>query len=166
MPDFVMSGKGNKFLNMILNWEDTQKVMREEDDRFVRAKMLVDGHDYIFFFYYQGSVYGANENARSVFSIMKNPMGEVGYRDMNFQATNLSKAMAGEPKEEIFIFKDVENLKVIQKEDAYKLLMKTKKSGRGDEVTQKMQAMHQNRSVRDKKNKDGRITLNKDFEEL
>jgi hypothetical protein len=166
MPDFIMSGKGNQFLNLILSWENDQRVMREQDDRFVRAKMLIDGHDYIFFFHVKGLVYGANENARSVFSIMKNPMGEVGYKDMNFQASNLSKAMAGEPKEEIFIYKDVNRLKVIQKEDAYQMLMKTKKSGKSDEVTEKMNAMRQNRSFRDKKNKDGRITLNKDFEEL
>jgi hypothetical protein len=162
MSDLVMSSNGNDFLNMILSWEKNQILMKEEDDRFVRAKTLIDGHDYIFFFKYRGSVYGGNENARSAFSVMKNPMGEPGTEDMNFQATNLSRAMAGEPKEEIFVHKDVNKLEVIQKEDAYQSLMQKEKKGKGSEVDEKMRTIRQDRDQRDKKSRDGRIHLAKD----
>lgn len=136
--------------------------MREQDDRFVRSKMLVDGHDYIFFFMARDSVFGANENARSVFSIMKNPMEEPGYEDMSFSATNLTKAMAGEPKEEIFVYKDIPTIKVIQKEDAYKHLMGRKVKVKGKDVGEKMRDIQRHRNDRDSKTKDGRINLNRD----
>jgi hypothetical protein len=166
MTQMVMSDNGNDFLNMILSWEHDQKIMKEEDNRFVRAKMLVDGQDYIFFFSYRGNIYGANENARSVFSIMRNPMGEEGYKDMNFQATNLSKAMSGDPKEEIFIYKEINKIKVIQKQDAYQTLMGKTKKGNSAEVGEKMRDIQKHRTDRDERSKDGRIHLNKDFEEL
>lgn len=164
MPNFVMSEGGNDFLNMIIDWEKTQDIMKEEDDRFVRSKMLVDGHDFIFFFMCRGSVYGANENARSVFSVMKNPMDEQGYEEMSFSATNLSKAMQGDPKEEIFIYKDIDSIKVINKEVARHMLMSHKKEkGKKDDVGAKMVAIQAHKKQR---SKDGRIKLNKDFEEL
>lgn len=164
MSNFIMSENGNDFLNMIVNWEQTQNIMKEEDDRFVRSKMLVDGHDFIFFFMCRGSVYGANENARSVFSVMKNPMDEQGYEEMSFSATNLSKAMQGDPKEEIFIYKDMNSIKVIKKEVARHMLMSHKKENnkKGD-ISDKMAAIQVSKSQR---SKDGRIKLNKDFEEL
>lgn len=161
----IVSPDGNDFLKMILNWEKLQGVMREQDDIFVKAKMLVDGHDYIFFFTTRGNVYGANENARSVFSVMKNPMDEPGYEDMSFSATNLTKAMEGEPKEEIFIYKDIEKIKVIQKEDAYRILMNKKKVKHKEDVGQKMRDIQRHRNDRDSKTKDGRIHLNRDTEE-
>jgi hypothetical protein len=158
----IVSQDGNQFLSMILEWEKTQKIMREQDDRSVRSKMLVDGHDYIFFFMARDSVFGANENARSVFSIMKNPMEEPGYEDMSFSATNLTKAMAGEPKEEIFVYKDILTIKVIQKEDAYKHLMGRKVKAKGKDVGEKMRDIQRHRNDRDSKTKDGRINLNRD----
>lgn len=161
----IVSQDGNQFLRMILDWEKLQGVMREQDDKFVKAKMLVDGHDYIFFFTIRGCVYGANENARSVFSVMKNPMDEPGYEDMSFSATNLTKAMEGEPKEEIFIYKDVEKIKVIQKEDAYQLLMKHSKHKNKGDVGEKMRDIQRHRNDRDSKTKDGRVTLTRDNEE-
>lgn len=169
MPNFVMSHDGNDFLKMILSWENTQMVMKEEDDRFVKAKMLVDGHDFIFFFMCRGNIYGANENARSVFSVMKHPMDEPGYEDMSFSATNLSAAMKGEPKEEIFIYKDIHDIKVVNKDVARHLLMKRHghhKKGTGSETEQKMRDIDAHRRIRDQRTKDGRHKLNKDFEEL
>lgn len=154
MPNFVVSNDGNEFLKMILDWEKLQHIMKEEDNRFVKTKMLVDGQDFIFFFICRGNIYGANENARSVFSIMKNPMDEPGYEEMSFSASNLSKAMQGEPKEEIFIYKDIDNIKVINKENARNILMKHKniKKDNNIKIT--------------RKSSDGRIPLNKDFEKL
>lgn len=122
----IVSQYGDEFHKMILDWENSRLQMREEDDRFTKAKMLVDGGDHIFFFRYKGSIYGANENARAVFSVMKVPMGEVGYEEMNFQAANLSSAMKGEPKEEIFVYKDVDEIEVVRKQEAYDELMGNK----------------------------------------
>jgi hypothetical protein len=160
----IVSDDGSDFLSMILNWEKLQTVMREQDNKFVKAKMLVDGHDYIFFFSVRGSVYGANENARSVFSVMKNPLGEPGFEDMSFSATNLTQAMAGEPKEEIFVYKDIKKIKVVQKDDAYAILM-GQKSGKRNNVGAQMRDIQRHRNDRDNKTKDGRIALNRDSEE-
>jgi hypothetical protein len=165
----VMSHDANDFLKMIRSWESVQDVMKEEDERFVKAKMLVDGHDFIFFFACRGNIYGANENARSVFSVMKNPMDEMGYEDMSFSATNLSSAMKGEPKEEIFIYKDIDHIKVINKEVARHLLMSRHKphsEKKHSEVQAKMRDIDAHRRARDQRTKDGRHKLNKDFEEL
>jgi hypothetical protein len=161
MPDFVMSKKGNDVLSMILDWEITQNIMREEDDKFVRAKELVDGYDYILFFICRGSIYGANETSRSVFSVMKNPMDEPGYEEMSFSASNLSKAMKGDPKEEIFIYKDIDCIKVINKDVARHMLMKHKKGKEDSEVSNKMRNLNFHK---DQRSKDGRIKLTKDFE--
>jgi hypothetical protein len=164
MPNLVMSDGGKDFLGMILSWENIQYIMKEEDDRFSKAKMLVDGHDFIFFFKCRGNIYGASENARSVFSIMKHPMDEAGYEDMSFSATNLTSAMKGEPKEEVFIYKDIEHIKVINKEIArHKLMKHHHKHHRDSEVGEKMRSID---AHRDQRSKDGRIKLNKDFEEL
>lgn len=160
----IVSQDGNDFLRMILNWEKNQKIMKEEDDKFVRAKMLIDGHDYIFYFLARNSIFGANENARSVFSIMKKPMDEPGYEDMSFSATNLTKAMAGEPKEEIFVYKDITSIKVIQKEDAYNSLMGKSIKKKTKDVGEKMRDIQRHRNDRDFKTKDGRVMLNRDVE--
>ncbi len=169
MRHLVMTDTGKDFLNMILDWENVQEVMKEEDDRFVKAKMLVDGHDFIFYFICRHNIYGANENARGVFSVMKHPMDEPGYDEMSFSATNLSSAMKGEPKEEIFIYKDVHGIKVINKEVARHLLMKRHKKHKGKDhskVQEKMRDIESHRQNKDQRSKDGRIKLNKDFEEL
>jgi hypothetical protein len=163
MANLVMTNDGDDFLSMILRWDKIQHVMKEQDDRFVKTKMLVDGHDFIFFFACRGSIYGANENARSVFSVMKKPMDEPGYEEMSFSATNLSKAMQGEPKEEIFIYKDIEEIKVLNKEVARHLLMKHKKSGKEVNKKDTIVAYPNQPSQR---SKDGRIKLDKDFEEM
>lgn len=159
-----LSPEGDNIMNFLKMWEISQKSMKEGDDKFVRAKMLVDGNDYIFFFVCKGSIYGANENARAVFSVMKNPMGEVGYEEMNFQATNLSQAMIGDPKEEIFVYKDIENIKVIRKDEAYDKLMEKKHKGKHAEVSEKMKNIQTHRSERDRINKGGKIHLDKDVE--
>lgn len=154
MSNFFISKEGKNVLDMLNCWEQFRSVMKEEDDKFVNAKMLVDGQDFIFFFMCRGNIYGANENARSVFAVMKNPIDEPGYEEMSFSATNLSSAMKDDPKEEIFIYKDIEKIKVINKEVARHLLMK--RAGKKDIKN------HLNR----KRSDDGRIKLNKDFEEI
>lgn len=164
MSSFVMSEGGNDFLRMILDWEHNQEVFKEEDSRFVRAKMLVDGQDFIFFFTCRGSIYGANENARSVFSVMKNPLDEPGYEDMSFSATNLSNAMKGEPKEEVFIYKDIASIKVLNKEVARHMLMQQKKGNSDANVNSKLRDIQQSKVSQ--RSRDGRIKLHKDFEEL
>lgn len=164
-----MSHDGNEFLRMILEWDKTQHVMKEEDDVFVKTKMLVDGHDFIFFFACRGNIYGANETARSVFSVMKNPMDEPGYEEMSFSAANLTKAMQGDPKEEIFIYKDIPSIKVLKKDVARHLLMKNYSGANKDSNTdEKMRNIVAYRSPKGggSRSKDGRINLNKDFGEL
>lgn len=163
MRHLVMTSDGNDFHKMIRSWEDVQKIMKEEDSKFVRAKMLVDGQDFVFFFSCRDNIYGANENSRSVFSVMKNPMDEPGYEAMSFSATNLTNAMKGDPKEEIFIFKDISHIKVLEKEVARHLIMKNKVKAKDTNVDEKMRDIKQGKSD---KSRDGRMKLNKDFEAL
>lgn len=169
MQSLIMSHDGNEFLRMIIEWNKMQHIMKEEDDIFVKSKMLIDGHDFIFFFACRGNIYGANETARSVFSVMKNPMDEPGYKEMSFSAANLTKAMQGDPKEEIFIYKDIPKIKVLKKEVARHLLKKDYSgSQKNPNADQKMRSIVAYRSPKtsNTRSKDGRIVLNKDFEEL
>ncbi len=160
----IITPVGQNFRELIEQWGDWRSLFKEADDRFARIKMLVDGQDYIFFFVYKGDIYGANETARSVFSVMKRPMGEPGYKDMSFSATNLTKAMGGEPKEEVFVYKEVHSLKVIEdKEDVYKMLLHPKVKHKGEPVDDKMKDIRVSQQSR---SKDGRIQLTKDFKEL
>lgn len=162
-----MSRDGNEFLRMIIEWEKNQYVMKKEDDIFVKTKMLVDGHDFLFFFSCRGNIYGANETARAVFSVMKNPMDEPGYEEMSFSAANLTKAMNNDPKEEIFIYKDIKNIKVLSKEVARHLLMKKSKNSKSEkDADEKMRDIVAYRSQKGShRSKDGRINLNKDVGE-
>jgi len=77
-----------------------------ERQREGRIKMLVYGHNFIFFFCYDGDVYGGSEEAR------------------------LSAAMTGnKADEEFFRHEDVEKIEVIKNRDAERLLNRDAASG-------------------------------------
>ena len=57
-----------------------------------------------------------------------------GFKEMSFSAINLTESMKGKPKEEIFVYKDMPLIKILDKDVVYDKLMGFKKK-KGDSNT-------------------------------
>ena len=87
-----------------------------------KIKMIIYGNDYIFFFRYEGDVYGGKEDARLTYSSMKIGDDKEAVEEMVFTANNLSAMMRGENPEEYFQPSDVDNIEVVKNYEAEHLL--------------------------------------------
>lgn len=87
--------------------------------------MLLDGQNLLLFFQFEDNLYGATEQHRITFSKMKSPDEEATpewIKEANFLAFNLTSALSGSPTQEIFYSKDIDDISVVNKEDAFKIL--------------------------------------------
>jgi hypothetical protein len=91
---------------------------------------LLDNQEFVFFFKFDDSVFGAPEESRIMYAKMKHPDEEmVGKwkREANFVAINLDEIIQGHGTQRVFDAKDLKKIKVIDKEEAAEVLGKKKK---------------------------------------
>ncbi len=82
---------------------------------------LLDTQEFVLFFKLKGSVFGGPEESRIVYAKMKNPDEDMTGKwkdDFSFVAVNLDDIVSGHGSQRVFGFKDLKNIKVIDKEKA------------------------------------------------
>lgn len=90
-------------------------------------QLLDAGGEFVFYFKFEGSVYGAPEESRIVFAKIMRPKGdEADVRGANFVAANLGDLLKGKASQQVFSEKDVKKIKVVGKEDAAEELGKVR----------------------------------------
>jgi hypothetical protein len=92
-----------------------------EDEELDRLKSLIDGDGLVLFFKKDGNYFGAGEDSRVVFARLKNPDDETtdGWEeDANFVGVNLSKLAKGEPSQHVFGKDDIDDIKVVDRDEA------------------------------------------------
>lgn len=92
-----------------------------DKEKQVRAKMILDGSNLLFFFKCRKDLYGAPETSRVVFAKLKDKDDEDNYpgwrKEANFTATNLFKLVDGEENQTIFGEKDMPDIEVVSDKD-------------------------------------------------
>lgn len=104
--------------DLILLWETAVKKDK--------LKALVD-NNLVFFFKKNNELFGCPEESRLVFARLKNPdedSNKAWAKEAAFLALNLSKALeAEEPPKTLFYQKDLNDLNIIDKDEAIKLFL-------------------------------------------
>lgn len=106
-----------------------RQLMDTWDKHCIREGLeeLMNGNGLILFFKRGEEVFGAPEDSRVIFAKLKSgdeddPMAP-GFRDeARFMAMNLMKSLAGEPVETMFGHKDLDGLKVCDREEVMSML--------------------------------------------
>ncbi len=114
---------GAEFRDWIDKWDAHCEVANKES----QIKTLVDGQNFVLFFKRNGDIFGTHEPHRVTFARMKNPDDDIDdgwLKEASFMAVNLSSAISGSPQQEIFQSKNIDSLKIIDKDTAYKELAK------------------------------------------
>lgn len=103
-------------------WDESADQMTKD-----QIKQILDGGDFVLFFKKGNEVFASNEQSRVVFATMKNPDNELPKnwsKEANFMAIDLGKALEGYTVKKIFDKKDLKDIKIIDSEDMYQLLLK------------------------------------------
>jgi len=111
------------FRELLNRWDEAKPKMELE----LKVNDLLDGRNYIFFFEKDKNVFGAPEESRVVFAKMKIPDDELPdnwAKEANFSAHNLTKAVQGENTQNIFNVEDLDKIKILDQEEARKMLLK------------------------------------------
>jgi hypothetical protein len=104
----------SSFRELMDQWDDIK--LRQEN-----IKEMIEGNGIVFFFKKGKDIYGGGEGARVTFAKMKHPDEDLpdGWNEeADFSAINLSKAAKGSEVKSIFGIKDMDNIKVIDREVA------------------------------------------------
>jgi hypothetical protein len=97
------------------------------EDLTNQIRGFLDGQGLVMFFKVDKKLYGAPEESRVVFAKMKSSDDEVSddwKNDANFMGLNLEKALEGVKAHNLFSMKDLEKIRIIEKEKMEKLLLK------------------------------------------
>jgi hypothetical protein len=113
--------------------------MKEDIENRIEA--LLDSQDFILFFKKKKEIFAANEGARLIFAKLKekkkNKEDPTGWKkEASFMATNLSKAIEGDNSKSVFSHKDVNDLKIIDRDSAFKELVKKAEKDHVDKDTE------------------------------
>jgi len=101
------------------------RVWLDSKEKDQKIKNLLDGHDLIFFFTMGDEIFAAPEESRVVFAKMKTRDEDANWiQDANFAAFNMLQALLGQKTQNIFSSKDIKKIKIIEKDEAEKLLKK------------------------------------------
>jgi hypothetical protein len=110
---------------------DKWDLVCEEREQISKVHQLLDRTgEFVFFFEFEKSVYGAPEDSRIVFAKLKHPDEDMvgkAKEEANFIAVNLDKIIEGQGTQRIFGIKDVGKIHVIDKETAAEKLGKKAK---------------------------------------
>lgn len=120
----------SKFRSLMDTWD----TFLLEQDNENAIKNIIDNNELIFFFKKDKEYFGTGEDGRIVFAKMKNPddaMPEGWEKEANFTVCNLSKMVKGEKSQNIFNYKNIKNIKVVDQEKIIKKLSsETAESGK------------------------------------
>lgn len=109
-----------------------------EEERQKRIQSIVNSPNMVLFFVKDGVIYGAPEDSRLVFARLKSKGDEDGEKwkkEADFLVVNLSSVISDDRISQTFMGKkDLRKIKVIDKEEAEKQLMKSKKVSSKREV--------------------------------
>lgn len=121
----------SSFRHLIDEWD----VYCAEEDLKDKIHSLVEGPSFVFFFKKGDIVYGAPEESRVTFARMKTDdkdMPEGWEEEATFMAINLTKVVRNDPgAQTVFSYKDIKKIKVLDKKQAYKKLLKQSKETGG-----------------------------------
>lgn len=113
---------GFEFRSLMDNWD--QSIIKEMKHQNI--KMLIDGQNFLLFFRYKDNIYGTTEQNRVAFSKMRHPDEETSkgwLEEAHFSAFNLSDGLKGKPTQDIFYIDDIQDIEVIDKDEAYDALV-------------------------------------------
>lgn len=100
---------------------------RELMDRWDVQRRLMLEHDLCLFFKKDGRLYGATETGRITFARMKNPESDEDRawgKDATFTAYDLERSADGDEKASVFGAADIVGIKMVDEEEAGRLLGK------------------------------------------
>jgi hypothetical protein len=109
-----------------------------DQDKQSKIRSILDGAGLVMFFSKDGEFFGAPEDSRVTFARMKQPDEDADKnwrKEANFLAINLSKAIKGSPDKNVFGLDALSKVKIMDKEDVFKLLAKAAKTIAHDAVT-------------------------------
>ena len=104
---------------------DLYDEVLEEEAKENKVRSLLDGH--ILFFKKKAGIFGAPEESRVTFARLKNPEEDdvSGFQDeATFMALNLLDALTGKSSQSLFGFKDLPDIKVLDRDECEKILLK------------------------------------------
>lgn len=118
----------SSFRQLMDLWDDSLA----EQDLENKVRSLVDGSEFVLFFKKDDNVFGSSEENRVTFARLKNPEGAdtaSGWKEeATFMAINLSNVVKGEPTQSVFAKKDLKKIEVLDRDDAFTILLKQAKS--------------------------------------
>jgi len=123
----------SKFRNLMDIWDN----YLESEEKEQKVKNLLNGQNLILFFTSGNGIFGAPEESRVIFAKMKSPdqdTAEDWVDDANFAAFDLAKALQGKETENLFGIKDLDSIKIIDRDKAEKMLMKCPDAGETPEL--------------------------------
>jgi hypothetical protein len=102
---------------------------RATEDAKEKIESMIDEGGYILFFKKDGDIFASGEDSRIVFSKLKNPEAEedlpAGWEEeASFVAENMNKMIRGEPGQSVFYKKDIDEMKVIDRDKVIEELKK------------------------------------------
>lgn len=89
---------------------------------------FLDKNQMIFFFKRGDDVFGTPEDGRLIFAKLKSDEDDSFRDEAQFMAMNLLKSLSGDPVQSMFGHKDLDTIKVCDREDAVKLVMSPPKT--------------------------------------
>lgn len=119
----IHSRLGEEFQKYIDAWDE----YCENSNKMNQINMIVDGENFVMFFLSEGDIFAATEPNRVVFARMRQPDdGETPpqwVEDANFMAVNLTKTVLGSPTQQMFKFKDIDQIEVIPDKEKVKAIL-------------------------------------------
>ena len=120
----MKSAQASEITEIINLWLETEKKEKDRAPKLDKIKTMLDANNFIFYFKRDNNIYAGPEESRVIFARMKNPEDDTNIEDVNFLAIDLDRALEGERAETIMYFKDVPNIKIINRSTAEKELAK------------------------------------------
>ncbi len=92
----------------------------ESVEQYSKINALLDSQEFVFFFKFDKSVFGAPEESRIMYAKMKHPTADEKpeIKDSNFIAVNLNGLLKGEGSQRIFSNKDLKKIAIMDKDTA------------------------------------------------
>jgi hypothetical protein len=122
----MKSKNATELRNYIDLWLESDAILKKSEGSD-KIKTLLDANGFVLYFKNGSSLLAAPEESRVVFARMKNPDEETpkaAQKEASFLAIDLDRALEGEKVEKIISFSEIDKIKVIDRDDAEKLLIK------------------------------------------
>ena len=101
----------------------------KEQEKKSEVDSYLDEKKYTFFFEYENEIYAAEEDGRLIYAKMKCKDEDLPYdwkSDLKFLANKLVNNLKGEESSRYFGFKNLKNIKNLDREDVIKKIIKNK----------------------------------------